>query len=68
MGCKMAWIVRLIELLARLAGDEEGAAMVEYTVLLALITVATIGAVTLVGGWVSGQWAALNADLANAGR
>ena len=51
------------KLLFRLAGDEDGASMVEYTVLLALITAATIGAVTLVGGWIGGQWAALNAAL-----
>ena len=39
------------------------ASMVEYTVLLSLLTVATIGVVLLVGSWVSGQWAALNAAL-----
>ncbi|TPM15960.1 Flp family type IVb pilin [Mesorhizobium sp. B2-3-5] len=40
--------------------DENGAAMVEYTVLLGIITVAVIATVILVGTWVSGQWTALN--------
>ncbi|MBZ9846811.1 Flp family type IVb pilin [Mesorhizobium sp. CA14] len=45
---------------------EDGAAMVEYTVLLAIITVAVIATVILVGTWVSGQWTALNAALTTA--
>jgi pilus assembly protein Flp/PilA len=55
--------MRLFELLKRLANDEDGAALLEYTVLLALLLVATIGTITLVGGWISGKWTALNAAL-----
>ncbi|TSE02348.1 Flp family type IVb pilin [Mesorhizobium intechi] len=43
--------------------DENGAAMVEYTVLLGIITVAVIATVVLVGAWVSGQWTTLNTTL-----
>ena len=43
--------------------DETGAAMVEYTVLLGIITVAVIATVILVGTWVTGQWTTLQAAL-----
>ncbi|QND58640.1 Flp family type IVb pilin [Mesorhizobium huakuii] len=43
--------------------DDTGAAMVEYTVLLGIITVAVIATVILVGAWVSGQWTTLNSNL-----
>jgi pilus assembly protein Flp/PilA len=47
------------ELISRLARDEEGAALVEYTVLLGVMLVAVIGTIVLVGGWVNTKWAAL---------
>jgi pilus assembly protein Flp/PilA len=47
-------------LVAKFIADDDGAAMVEYTVLLGIITVAVIATVVLVGTWVSGQWTALN--------
>jgi pilus assembly protein Flp/PilA len=43
--------------------DENGAAMVEYTILLGIITVAVIGTIVTVGGWVNTKWTALNANL-----
>jgi len=43
--------------------DENGAAMVEYTILLGIITVAVIAAVIFVGGWVGTQWATLQSQL-----
>ena len=46
--------------------DENGAAMVEYTVLLGIITVAVIATVILVGTWVGGQWTTLNSTLTTA--
>jgi pilus assembly protein Flp/PilA len=55
--------MRLFALLKRLARDEDGAALLEYTVLLGLLLVATIATVTLVGTWISGQWTALNGAL-----
>jgi pilus assembly protein Flp/PilA len=46
--------------LANIAGrfreEEDGAAMIEYTVLLGIITVAVIALVGAVGLWVSGEW------------
>ncbi len=49
--------------LIRLRHDESGAAMVEYTVLLGLITIAVILLVVAVGGWVSTKWTSLNTAL-----
>jgi pilus assembly protein Flp/PilA len=40
--------------------DEDGAALVEYTVLLGILLVAGIALIAFVGGWVSGQWSALS--------
>jgi pilus assembly protein Flp/PilA len=52
-----------MELLIRLPKDEDGASLLEYTVLLGILLLATIGTITLVGGWISAQWTALNAAL-----
>jgi len=46
-------------LIQRLANDQEGAALVEYTVLLGVMLVAVIGTIVLVGGWVNTKWTAL---------
>ncbi len=43
----------------RLRGDESGAAMVEYSILIGLITAAVIASVITVGAWVSGKWGVL---------
>lgn len=48
---------------ARLYRDESGAALVEYSVLIGIVTVAVIAAIVLVGGWVSGAWTGLNEAL-----
>jgi len=47
----------------RLRKDESGAAMIEYSVLIGLITAVTIAMVIAVGGWVNGEWTALNTAL-----
>ena len=49
----------LMNIAKRFHEDEDGAAMVEYTILLGIITVAVIGTIILVGGWVSGKWSHL---------
>ncbi|MDG4906114.1 Flp family type IVb pilin [Mesorhizobium sp. WSM4898] len=50
---------KLMTLTRQFRDDENGAAMVEYTILLGLITVAVILSVVFVGTWVSGKWTAL---------
>jgi pilus assembly protein Flp/PilA len=48
-----------MQLMQRLARDEEGAALVEYTVLLGIMLVAVITTIGLVGGWMTTKWTAL---------
>jgi len=50
---------KAMQLVQRLRGDEEGAALVEYTVLLGVMLVAVISTIVLVGGWVTNKWGAL---------
>lgn len=50
---------RASQLIKKLGKDEDGAALVEYTVLLGVMLVAVIGTIVLVGGWVNTKWAAL---------
>jgi len=43
--------------------DEKGAAMIEYSVLIGLVTAAVIGVVISVGDWVNTQWSDLNTKI-----
>jgi pilus assembly protein Flp/PilA len=43
--------------------DEDGAALIEYTVLLGILLIAVIAVITSVGGWINGKWDALNTAL-----
>jgi len=47
----------------RLRKDESGAAMVEYSVLVGLITAVTIAMVLAVGVWVNATWTTLDGIL-----
>jgi pilus assembly protein Flp/PilA len=58
---------KLRNFVARFRKDESGAAMIEYTVLIGLITVAVILTVIFVGDWVGTQWTALSTALNSAG-
>ena len=57
----------LANIASRFREEEEGAAMIEYTVLIGIITVAVIATVGIVGTWVSTQWKTLCNDLPNHG-
>ncbi|MBZ9722358.1 MULTISPECIES: Flp family type IVb pilin [unclassified Mesorhizobium] len=50
---------KLMTMTRQFRDDENGAAMVEYTILLGIITIAVIGTVITVGTWVGGRWTAL---------
>ena len=54
----------VLALAKRFGRDEDGAAMVEYTVLLGIITVAVIASVVTVGLWVGNKWTTLSTTLA----
>jgi pilus assembly protein Flp/PilA len=54
---------KALNLLSKLRKDEDGAALIEYTVLLGILIVAVIATIGLVGTWVSGQWTTLQTSL-----
>jgi pilus assembly protein Flp/PilA len=54
---------KLVTLVKQLKSDEDGATLLEYTVLLAIILVAVIAIIGAVGTWVNTQWANLNSAL-----
>ncbi len=54
---------KLISLVRRLSKDESGASLIEYSILIGLITVAVILLVSNVGDWVVSQWTALDTNL-----
>ncbi len=51
---------KLVKLVKQLKTDEEGAALIEYTVLLGILLIAVIAIIVAVGTWISGEWASLN--------
>ena len=48
---------------ARLHRDKRGATMVEYSVLIALVTIGTIAIIGTVGGKITTNWGTLNTNL-----
>lgn len=55
--------IYLLQLISRFRRDEEGAALVEYGMLVGLIAVICVAAVTLLGHEVSGAFSVIAADL-----
>ncbi|AZO41670.1 Flp family type IVb pilin [Mesorhizobium sp. M7D.F.Ca.US.005.01.1.1] len=58
---------RLIDLARQFHNDENGAAMVEYSILIGIIAAASIVAVIAIGGWVGSQFTGLCAKLSGNG-
>lgn len=56
-------MTRLWGFLARLRKNDKGASLIEYSILIGLITVAAILSIDAVGGWVASQWASLSSIL-----
>ena len=50
---------KLLSIAKSFRDEESGAAMVEYSILIGIITAATIAIIIAVGGWVSGAWTTL---------
>jgi pilus assembly protein Flp/PilA len=46
--------------LKKFGKDEEGAALIEYTVLLGILVVAVVTTIGAVGTWVNTKWSLLN--------
>lgn len=52
-----------LQVLKKLVRDEEGAALIEYTVLLGILLVAGLATIVVVGAWVNTKWSALQGQL-----
>jgi pilus assembly protein Flp/PilA len=57
---------RLVDFAQRLWKDEEGATMVEYGIMVALIAAVSIGIVMALGTYTGGAFTAVNTSLAGA--
>ncbi|ESY64598.1 MULTISPECIES: Flp family type IVb pilin [Mesorhizobium] len=58
---------QLIDLARQFHDDENGAAMVEYSILIGIIAAASIVAVIAIGGWVGSQFTGLCVKLGTNG-
>ena len=54
---------RAWNLARRFSEDKDGGALIEYTVLLAILLIAVIALIGAVGTWINGKWSSLNATL-----
>jgi pilus assembly protein Flp/PilA len=54
---------KMRDLMCRLGKDEEGASLIEYTVLLGILLVAVIATIGAVGTWINGKWTTLQQQL-----
>jgi Flp pilus assembly pilin Flp len=43
----------------RLWRDERGASLIEYALLIGLVTLTVLGCIIAVGGWANGMWDAI---------
>jgi pilus assembly protein Flp/PilA len=50
---------KTLKLLQRVAKDEEGTALIEYSILLGVIAVVCVAAAIAVGNWSGSKWQAL---------
>ena len=55
---------KMLNTVKRFVADEEGAALIEYTVLIGIMLIAVIVTILAVGSWVNNKWTALNTNLA----
>ena len=53
------WFLRIRGVAKDIRGDESGATMIEYSILIGLVTALIIGAIVSVGTWVQTQWTTL---------
>ena len=57
-------MTKLLIFFDRLSANESGATMVEYTILIGLITVVAIALIAAVGTWVQNSWTVINSTVA----
>jgi pilus assembly protein Flp/PilA len=56
-------MTKLMSLARKLHTEEDGAAFIEYTVLLGIIIAVTITTVTAIGTWANSRWTYLENNL-----
>jgi pilus assembly protein Flp/PilA len=56
-------MTRLRGFFTRLRKDEKGATMIEYSILIGIITAVAIGFIIAMGGFVSGAWSTLCSNI-----
>jgi pilus assembly protein Flp/PilA len=56
-------MTKALNVIKRFSADEDGAALIEYTVLLGIMLIAVITTIIAVGTWINAQWTALNIAL-----
>jgi pilus assembly protein Flp/PilA len=52
-------MTRVWGFLARMRKDEKGASLIEYSILIGLISAVAVGAIAIMGTWVQSQWTLL---------
>jgi pilus assembly protein Flp/PilA len=57
-------MTKLANLTKQFIADENGAALIEYTVLLGIMLIAVITTIIAVGNWIGQNWTNLNSALA----
>lgn len=56
-------MTKFLNLTKRLVADQDGAALIEYTVLLGIMMITIIATILAVGTWVNTKWTDLNTAL-----
>ena len=52
-------MTKALNAIKRFAADEEGTALMEYTILLGILVVAVVAIITTLGSWLHTQWQTL---------
>ena len=53
-------------LISKFAREDDGAALIEYTILIGIVAIAAVAAAAGIGGWIGPRWVALCTALAGA--
>jgi pilus assembly protein Flp/PilA len=54
---------KLTKMITGFVRDEDGASLIEYSILIGLIAALVIAIIAAVGGWIQNQWSTLNTAL-----
>jgi Flp pilus assembly pilin Flp len=58
-----AWRVKMKNLFVRFVREDAGQDLIEYAILIGLITVGLVATVTSIGTWTKGKFTTLNGEL-----